>query len=78
MSARGVPQFDEETGRPINVDRWQSAEYEVSVQHKEQVWWLLAPNPFAVLADSTSGAVEWERTSVDPAPDDPRTCAIGS
>lgn len=61
------PQFDEETGRPINVDRWQTAEYEASVQHTERVWWLLAPNPFAVLADSTSGTVEWDRTtSFDP------------
>ena len=62
----GQPQFNEETGQPINVDRWQVAEYEASVQQTEKVWWLLAPNPFAVLADSTSGTVEWERTGFDP------------
>jgi ABC-2 type transport system permease protein len=62
----GQPQFNEETGQPINVDRWQTAEYEASVQQTEKVWWLLAPNPFAVLADSTSGTVEWERTGFDP------------
>ena len=62
----GQPQFDEETGQPINVDRWQTAEYEASVQQTEKVWWVLAPNPFAVLADSTSGTAEWERAGFDP------------
>jgi ABC-2 type transport system permease protein len=61
------PEFDEETGQPVNVDRWQTAQYEASVQHTDRVWWLLAPNPFAILADSTRGTVEWERTaSFDP------------
>jgi ABC-2 type transport system permease protein len=59
----GQPQVDPDTGQPINVDRWQTAEYEAKVQHTERVWWLLAPNPFAVLADSTRGTVEWERTT---------------
>jgi ABC-2 type transport system permease protein len=62
----GQPEFDDETGQPINVDRWQTAEYEATVQRTDQVWWLLAPNPFAVLADSTSGTVEGERTAFDP------------
>jgi ABC-2 type transport system permease protein len=62
----GQAEFDPETGQPINVDRWQTAEYEASVPRTDQVWWLLAPNPFAVLADSTRGTIEAERVGFDP------------
>jgi ABC-2 type transport system permease protein len=61
--ADGQPEFDEQTGEPINVDRWQTAEYEATVQRTDRVWWLLAANPFAVLADSTQGSAAWERTT---------------
>ena len=62
----GQPEFNDETGEPINVDRWQTAEYEASVPRTDRLWWLLAPNPFAVLADSTRGPIEAERTAFDP------------
>ena len=62
----GQPEFDNQTGQPINVDRWQTAEYQASVPQTDLVWWLLAPNPFAVLADSTHGKIEAERAGFDP------------
>jgi hypothetical protein len=40
--------------------------HETTVSRTDRVWWLLAPNPSAVLADSTSGAPEWERPAFDP------------
>lgn len=33
-------------------DRWETQTYEVSDVRPEKVWWLLAPNPFVILADA--------------------------
>ncbi|HEY9408835.1 MAG TPA: hypothetical protein VIP77_04575 [Jiangellaceae bacterium] len=34
-------------------DRWETTTYETTVVHTERVWWLLAPNPFVIVADAT-------------------------
>lgn len=33
-------------------DRWETQTYQISDVRPEKVWWLLAPNPFVILADA--------------------------
>jgi ABC-type transport system involved in multi-copper enzyme maturation permease subunit len=40
------------TEKPRTVTTWDGYQYTVSESHPEQVWWLLAPNPFVILADA--------------------------
>lgn len=42
-------------GDPINPDRFEERTYDETVLHTERTWWLLAPNPFVVLADAAPG-----------------------
>jgi ABC-2 type transport system permease protein len=37
---------------PNPPDRYQTETYETTVTHPDKVWWLLAPNPFVILADA--------------------------
>ncbi|MBA0126617.1 ABC transporter permease [Haloechinothrix sp. YIM 98757] len=37
-------------------DRWETRTYERSQVRPERVWWLLAPNPFVILADAAPAA----------------------
>ncbi|MGH3614677.1 MAG: ABC transporter permease [Pseudonocardia sp.] len=57
-------------GDPIAPDRFETRTYDETVLHTERVWWLLAPNPFVILADAAPGlpAVIDSRTgrAVDP------------
>ncbi|MQA61811.1 MAG: ABC transporter permease [Actinophytocola sp.] len=39
-------------GRQGEPDRWETQTYQVSDVRPEKVWWLLAPNPFVILADA--------------------------
>lgn len=61
----GVPDsywdnIDEETGMPYGAARCETTVEERSVAHTEWTWWLLAVNPFAVVADGAvpSGAAQ--------------------
>jgi len=44
------------TSERVTVRPPQGPSFEAEVQHQERVWWLLAPNPFVVLADSAPRA----------------------
>lgn len=40
------------TREHVTVEPPQGQSFETSVEHQERIWWLVAPNPFVVLADS--------------------------
>ncbi len=40
------------TSETVQENDGSGGTYEVTVMHTERVWWLLAPNPFVVLADA--------------------------
>jgi len=44
------------TSERVTVNPPQGPSFQAEVQHQERVWWLLAPNPFVVLADSAPRA----------------------
>ncbi|MGH8921686.1 MAG: ABC transporter permease, partial [Actinomycetes bacterium] len=50
-----VPAYDEITGEPI-PGQTRPETYSYSDIHPERVWWLLAPNPFVILADTAPQA----------------------
>lgn len=53
------PVWDDSDGRGNDEpDRWETVTYETEVVHTERVWWLLVPNPFIVVADSSPAAPE--------------------
>ncbi|MDP9417276.1 MAG: ABC transporter permease [Actinomycetota bacterium] len=45
------PEFDE-NGEPGPPDRWENQTYTTDVARTDRTWWLLAPNPFVILADA--------------------------
>lgn len=52
-SYQGPAVLHEETGQPIPGE---TTTYTETVTHPENVWWLLAPNPFVILADAAPEA----------------------
>lgn len=64
-SSRSIA-WDENTGQPVSPPRcgeWQVSTYEVP--RFDQVWWMLAPNPFVVLADATPARFDRSGNPVD-------------
>jgi hypothetical protein len=58
-----VPVWDNGEPPVTEPDRWETSTYETTVAHTDRVWWLLAPNPFIIVADATP---ETDRSRVDP------------
>ncbi|PFG34351.1 ABC transporter permease [Sanguibacter antarcticus] len=55
--------FDSETGQ-VTACEWQT--YETSQVHTERTWWLLAVNPFVMIADASPGGESFGENGADP------------